>query len=72
MNEQHTAHPMRQWRKDAGKTLADVASAVGVTPSHLSEIERYENEPSLSLAAKLSEMSKIPLDGFVKKREAAE
>lgn len=63
-------HALRQWRKDTQKTLAELAGVVGVTPSHLSEIERGLNEPSLALAAKLSRETGIPIDSFV--REAAE
>ena len=64
-------HPLRTWRKANGKTLADVAEDVSVTPSHLSEIERGLNEPSLALAARLSKATDIPLDKFVKHTEAA-
>ena len=64
-------HPMRQWRKETGQTLADIAGKVGVTASHLSEIERYENDPSFPLATKLSEVTGIPLEGFANKREVA-
>jgi transcriptional regulator with XRE-family HTH domain len=50
-----TNHPLRRWRKDRDVTLAALAGKVGVTPSHLSEIERGSNTPSLELAAKLSQ-----------------
>lgn len=63
-------HALRQWRKTNRKTLADVAGEVGVTPSHLSEIERGINEPSLALAAKLSRGTGIPIDDFVKTEAA--
>jgi transcriptional regulator with XRE-family HTH domain len=59
-------HPLRAWRASHGKTLVQVAGVVGVTPSHLSEIERYENTPSLALAAKLSRETEIPLAQFVR------
>jgi DNA-binding XRE family transcriptional regulator len=64
-------HALRQWRTVTGKTLADVASHVGVTPSHLSEIERDLSEPSLALAARLSAHTGIPIDRFVKRQETA-
>lgn len=57
----NTVHPLRAWRKDNGKTLIDVAGAVVVQPSHLSEIERGVNRPSPSLAAKLSALTGIPM-----------
>jgi len=47
-------HPLRAWRLERRKTLAGLAARVGVTPSHLSEIERGLNQPSMNLAAKLS------------------
>lgn len=47
-------HPLRQWRTTHGITLAELAKRVGVTPSHLSEIERGRNAPSLDLARRLS------------------
>lgn len=65
-------HPLRTWRREAKKTLDDLADAVSVTPSHLSEIERWENTPSLALADKLSKHTGIPMDRFVKQNEAAQ
>ncbi len=65
-------HPLREWRKANDKTLASLAGDVAVTPSHLSEIERGLNDPSLALAARLSKASGIPIDKFVKQAEAAE
>jgi transcriptional regulator with XRE-family HTH domain len=50
-----TVHPLRRWRKEKDVTLAELARMVDVTPSHLSEIERGNNEASLALAARLSE-----------------
>lgn len=49
-------HPLRQWRHDHGLTLQALKALAGVrvSPSHLSEIERFKNSPSLDLAAKLS------------------
>ena len=71
-------HALRTWRKDKGVTLAALAVRVGVTPSHLSEIENWKNEPSLELAAKLSRETVddtgapvVPLDAFVQQGAAA-
>ena len=47
-------HALRRWRTAHKITLAALADRVGVEPSHLSEIERGKNRPSLQLAAKLS------------------
>jgi len=47
-------HPLRRWRKENGVTLASLASEVGVTPSHLSEIERGRNGASVDLLKRLA------------------
>lgn len=60
-------HPLYRWRKSNGnKTLQDLASEVGVTQSHLSEIENWKNEPSLDLAARLHSITNIDMSAFVK------
>lgn len=67
-------HPLRRWRKENQIRLATLAIRVGVTPSHLSEIERGLNAPSLRLAAKLSEVTNdvVSLTDFIKQRKPAE
>lgn len=65
-------HPLREWRKATETTLTVLAGEVDVTPSHLSEIERGRNDPSLALAARLSKRTGIPLDKFVKQSEAVQ
>jgi transcriptional regulator with XRE-family HTH domain len=64
-------HPLRLWRKKHEVRLETLAAKVGVTASHLSEIERGLNRPSLGLAARLSAATgnKVRLSEFV---EAAE
>jgi transcriptional regulator with XRE-family HTH domain len=57
-----TNHPVRRWRKDNGKTLSALAGKVGVTPSHLSEIERGLNKPSNDLTAKLKAETGLPAE----------
>lgn len=59
-----TDHPLRRWRLsfDPVVTLVSLASDVGVTPSHLSEIERGFNNPSVSLAVKLKKRTGIPAE----------
>jgi transcriptional regulator with XRE-family HTH domain len=65
-------HPLYRWRKLNGdKTLQEVADLVGVTQSHLSEIENWKNEPSLDLAARLHTHTGIDMKAFVKATESA-
>jgi DNA-binding XRE family transcriptional regulator len=65
-------HDLRRWRKAEAITLSDLAGRVGVRASHLSEIENWNNKPSLALAVKLSRETGIPIDKFVKQAQAAE
>jgi DNA-binding XRE family transcriptional regulator len=66
-------HPLYQWRMQNGhKPLQALAELVGCTQSHLSEIENWKNEPSLDLAARLHRETKIPMEAFVKRSEAAQ
>lgn len=72
-------HPLRKWRNDHKLTLAVLASEMGVEPSHLSEIERGNNKPSVSLTRKLSARTGIPapsllpdLEGMLDSERAAE
>lgn len=66
-------HPLYHWRRlNGSKTLQEVADLVGTTQSHLSEIENWNNEPSLDLAARLHNVTKIDMKQFVKPREAAQ
>ncbi len=60
-------HPQKIWRQGQKPrvTLAALARRVGVTPSHLSEIENYKNEPSLDLAGRLSEATGLEMKAFV-------
>jgi transcriptional regulator with XRE-family HTH domain len=64
-------HPLRIWRKANKRTLADLSTEVGVTPSHLSEIERGLNAPSLALAMRIARVAEIPVEKLAR-AEAAE
>lgn len=67
-------HPLFHWRrKNGNKTLQELAAELGdVTQSHLSEIENWNNEPSLDLAARLHTHTGIDMKDFVKPaRESA-
>lgn len=65
-----TDHPLRAWRKSQAPkvTLATLAARVGVTPSHLSEIETGNNEPSLALAITLSKETGIEVEKLARVR----
>jgi transcriptional regulator with XRE-family HTH domain len=66
-------HPLYHWRKINGnKTLEELAEEVGVTQSHLSEIENWNNVPSLDLVARLSALTGIDMKDFVKATESAQ
>jgi transcriptional regulator with XRE-family HTH domain len=66
-----TMHPLRQWRKDNGKTLADLRAETGTSTAMLSFIECGRKRPSLKLAVKLSKVTDgaVPVESFA---EAAE
>lgn len=63
-------HALRRWRKERGVRLAGLAAEVGVTPSHLSEIERRKNGASLGLVARLMRATGLPMREFLDEREA--
>jgi transcriptional regulator with XRE-family HTH domain len=63
-------HPLRRWRTERSVTLTTLADQVGVYASHLSEIENRNNRPSLRLAAKLSQITGLPLESFVQSEAA--
>lgn len=67
-------HPVRAWRKSQTPkvTLATLADRLGITPSHLSEIEKGNNEPSLALAVKLNRETGIDIAQFAGRRRTGE
>jgi transcriptional regulator with XRE-family HTH domain len=69
-----TTHPLRSWRNSQTprKTLDALAQDVRVSASHLSEIENWNNEPSLNLAERLHTLTGIDMAAFVKQSEAAQ
>jgi transcriptional regulator with XRE-family HTH domain len=60
-------HPLKAWRRSQQPkvTLSALAQRVGVTASHLSEVENYKNEPSLDLTNRLSDTTGIEMKAFV-------
>jgi transcriptional regulator with XRE-family HTH domain len=69
-----TNHPLRAWRdgQSPKMTLSALADEVDVSASHLSEIENWNNEPSLDLAARLHTRTGIDMKDFVKAPETAQ
>lgn len=65
-------HPLKQWREGEGLKQKPAAERLGLTVPTLSRIETGSRTPSLTLAAKLSEKTGIPIDRFVKQTEAAQ
>jgi len=53
---------LRQVRFESGSTQAQIAEAVGVTPSYLSSLERQHRPPSPDLLEKLAEVYGVPLE----------
>jgi DNA-binding XRE family transcriptional regulator len=55
-------HPIRVWRAHRGMTREALASAAGVAPSYLSEIETRRKPGSFNAIAKLAAALRVPLD----------
>src|SRR5204862_7943421 len=55
-------HPIRVWRAHRGMTREALASAAGVAPSYLSEIETRRKPGSFAALAKLASALRISLD----------
>tara|TARA_R110000868_G_scaffold195012_1_gene440606 strand:- start:338 stop:589 length:252 start_codon:yes stop_codon:yes gene_type:complete len=64
-------HPLRIWRKAAGKTQAELGAIVGVRGSTISMIESGQRGTSLTLALKLLAETKgaVPLECLIHQRQ---
>lgn len=58
-------HPLRTWRQNHNLTQPQAAQRLGLTEPTLSRYESGKRMPRLKRAAKLSEITGIPLDQFV-------
>ncbi|MEV6077077.1 MULTISPECIES: helix-turn-helix domain-containing protein [unclassified Streptomyces] len=56
---------LRALRRERGITLADLASAIGVSESTLSRLENGQRRPSLELLLPLARTYDVPLDDLV-------
>lgn len=60
------ASKIKNLRMKSGKSLQDVADAVGASKAHMWDIERGASKnPSLDLLARLSEFYKVPIAELV-------
>ncbi len=65
-------HPLKTYRARAKLTQKALADLAGVTRETIARLEGGTRAPSLTLAARLSEKTGIPIDKFVKVDEAAQ
>lgn len=61
------AHDLRKWRYEARVTLDDLAARVGIRAPHLSMIENGKRVPSMGTASRLSEISGVAIESFVRR-----
>ncbi|WP_148307888.1 helix-turn-helix domain-containing protein [Actinoplanes friuliensis] len=62
MGDGGTARLLREIRKRKGSTLRTAADDLGITPSHLSRLERGEKSPSAELMIKVAGYYRINPD----------
>ena len=55
---------IRETRKKNGLSLADLAERIGVSDSYLSQLERNNVDPSISVLRKLSSALNVPIVTF--------
>ena len=72
MAKPEKTHPLYLWRKKHRVTLQALADQVEVSQPHLSEIENWNNVPSLELTATLSKATGLDMQAFVKPAMNAE
>ena len=64
-----TGKRIRKRRQELKLTQGDLASALGLTPQHISGIEQDKRNPSLSSLAKLAEELGITVDYLITGKE---
>ena len=57
--------PLRVWREFRGVSAAQLASAVNITPAHISKLESGRGEPSVSLLKKLAHALRVDMEALV-------
>lgn len=58
-------HPLRAWRRYRGRTLAELATATGVTKSHLSHVETRRTAASVKLLRMLADELDVTIDDLI-------
>jgi transcriptional regulator with XRE-family HTH domain len=59
-------HPLKTWRAAKGLSLRDAAVKLNLSRSYLQQIEAWQSEPALSIAYRLSRLTRIPINRFLK------
>jgi DNA-binding XRE family transcriptional regulator len=58
-------HPIVVWRDKRELTQAALAEAAGISPSHLSEIERKQKGPSVEVLQRLAALLHVTVDDLL-------
>ena len=58
-------HPLAAWRKSVGMTQAELASAAGIRPATVSDIESRKIDPRLSTLKALAKALKLGIEDIV-------
>lgn len=64
-------HPLKKYRETSHVTQRELAKLVGVERETVARWEMGIRTPSLATAAKLSEITGIPISQFVRQTESA-
>lgn len=67
-------HPLRRWRLGQTPPITQeaVAVRVGVKKPAVSRWENFNRRPTLTQAAKISELTGIPIEEFARTKQAAQ
>jgi DNA-binding XRE family transcriptional regulator len=57
--------PLRVWREFRGMTAAQLATAVQITPAHISKLESGKGDPSVMLLKKLARTLRVDMETLV-------
>ncbi len=65
LESQTVGQRIRAAREALGASQINVATAAGISPDYLSQLEQDERDPSLSIAARLARALRVSLDDLV-------